>query len=233
MPTDTITDVIGRNLAGVRDRIAAACESAGRPDDVTLVAVVKYADLAWVRALVELGVRDFGEARPQQLAERVPQFPGDVRWHLIGSLQRNKAGLTLGAIGSQGMIHSVDSRRLLDRIATVAADGPLPKRLPAPLPKLLLQVNVTGEASKHGVSPDEVGELVDAGVPIAGLMTMAALDGDPAEAFAALAALQSQHATERQPLAVLSMGMSGDLEPAIAAGATHVRVGSALFEGLA
>ena len=219
------------NLDRVRSRIADACAAAGRGEDsVTLVAVVKYADLAWVRGLVSLGERDLGEARPQQLADRVRLLEEPIRWHLIGSLQRNKVRPTLESLGPAGCIHSVDSTRLLDRIARVADDLGL-----AP-PSLLLQTNVTGEATKQGFAPDDLAAALAAtSLPVAGLMTMAARSDDPdgpRRTFDRLAELRDALATAERPLPMLSMGMSGDLEPAIAAGATHVRIGSALFEGL-
>ena len=211
--------------------MAAACERAGRdPSSVTLVAIVKYAELDWVRGLVDLGVRDLGEARPQQLAERAALFDDAIRWHLIGSLQRNKVGLTLDTLGPRdGCIHSIDSLRLLERIARLAAERPTP-------PRLLLQVNITGEATKQGFAPGDVAAALAAtDLPIDGLMTMAARSDDadgPTSTFAALAELRDSLATPAAPLPLLSMGMSGDFEAAIAAGATHVRVGSALFEGV-
>lgn len=229
-PLDATTrERLQQNRDGVRQRIAAAARAAGRdPAAVQLVCVVKYAELPWVQGLYELGEREFGEARPQQLAERVALLPSDVRWHLIGSLQRNKVGPTLDALGAGGLIHSVDSSRLLDRVARLAAER-------SRVARVLLQVNVTGEATKQGLVPDEVAGLVASSaasdaVAIEGLMTMAAKQGDAAATFEQLAALSRTLPSE---LPVLSMGMSGDLEAAIAAGATHVRIGSALFEGLA
>ena len=224
---------VAANLRRVRDCIADAAARAGRPsDDVTLVAVVKYAELDWVRALLDEGVRDLGEARPQQLAERAAMLPGDVTWHLIGSLQRNKAGLTLDAIGD-GLIHSVDSARLARRLATLAEDRGC-------RPRVLLQVNITEEESKQGFTPaalrDRFAELAASpSLRLDGLMTMAAkrtgpTDDGPRRAFDALRQLRDELATPSHPLPSLSMGMSGDFEDAIAAGATHVRIGSTLFE---
>ena len=225
-------DQLAANLAAIRERIAAATAAAGRePGSVTLVAVTKYADDAWVGGLHELGVRDFGEARSNQLAQRVALLPADVRWHFIGTLQRRQVAAVLDAFGGQGLIHSVDSLRLATRIATLAAERGCVARA-------LVQVNITGEASKHGFSPDQLRAdwsrlNADPGLQVDGLMAMAAArsgpdDTAPRQAFDTVARLREELAAG--PL--LSIGMSGDFEDAIAAGATHVRVGSALFEGL-
>ncbi|MFH5804796.1 YggS family pyridoxal phosphate-dependent enzyme [Alienimonas sp. DA493] len=227
---------LSENLAAVRDRIAAAATAAGRdPDAVTLVAVTKYARDEWVRGLLDLGVRDLGENRPQQLTERAERFAADppVRWHQIGQLQRNKVQKLLPAAF---LTHSVDSEKLLARIERVAAeDG----RAPA----VLLQANVSGEESKSGFTPDALRDLFAAGldrfphVTVRGLMTMApAAAPDAVEAvarptFAGLRELRDELGGA-EPLPILSMGMSGDFEPAIAEGATHVRLGSVLYEGL-
>lgn len=226
------SDRMAANLAAIRSRIAAASEAAGRTEAVTLVAVTKYAELDWVRGLRGLGIDDLGEARPQQLAERVPLIDPPPRWHLIGQLQRNKVRSAIESLGPGGMIHSVDSVRLLDRIVAVA------ESMGTPPPSLLLQVNITGEGSKSGFEPAAVAAALDRDAPVDGLMTMAARrtpddpDG-PRRAFDRLREIRDRLATPDRPLATLSMGMSGDLEDAVAAGATHVRIGSALFEGLA
>lgn len=222
------------NLGRVRDEIAAACVRAGRsPSDVRLIAVTKYAELAWVRGLVELGQLDLAESRPQQLVERAGELASDVRWHLIGHLQRNKVKPVLSATT---LIHSVDSLRLLERISEVAAEQSL-------YPRVLLEVNVSGEVAKDGLSMADVTSQWDAlqavpNVEIAGLMTMAPLADDPAAArpvFASLRQLRDDLASRAAPhvsLTELSMGMSGDFTVAIEEGATLVRIGSRLFEGL-
>ena len=232
-PSPEVAARVRANLAGVRARIAHAAAAAGRdPGEITLVAVTKYAELPWVRAIIAEGVVDLGENRPQQLAERQPLLGEAIRWHLIGTLQRNKVGLVLDAIPG-GLIHSVDSVRLGHRIAKLAADRPQPARV-------LLQVNVTGEDSKQGLEPGDVAAAIDelAGdsLQIDGLMTMAAVrtsatDDGPRRAFDTLRLLRDDLATAATPLPILSMGMSSDFEDAIAAGATHLRVGSTLFDG--
>lgn len=227
------TAQLARNLASVQQRLAAACERTGRAaDEVTLVAVTKYADMQWVRGLYELGVRDFGESRPQQLVSRANELPGDVRWHLIGHLQRNKAALVLPVAC---LIHSVDSLRLAQQLQRDAEKLQRPARV-------LIEVNVSGEASKDGFDPADLRrnwlELMRcAHLDIDGLMTMAPLDDDPAAArpvFERLRQLRDELAAlpDSPPLPQLSMGMSGDFEVGIETGATIVRVGSLLFENL-
>jgi hypothetical protein len=225
---------LASNLATVNRRLAAACARAGRDaGEVTLVAVTKYARPEWVRGLVSLGVQDLGESRPQQLTERAGWFDNSVRWHLIGPLQRNKVRKTLPVAG---LIHSVDSLRLLSAIDRVAAEERM-------RPRVLLEVNVAGEEAKHGFAPDDVvsgwSEVASAAhVSVAGLMTMAPSDDDPERSrpvFRRLRELRDE-LRARHPesdLPVLSMGMSGDFEVAIEEGATLVRIGSRLFEGLA
>lgn len=221
-------DKLRQNLTAVQTDIDAACADVGRaPSDVTLVCVTKYARLEWVRGLYELGQHNFGESRPQQLAERASLFADDVVWHLIGSLQANKVRT---AIEHAAVIHSVDSAKLLERIDRIAGEESV-------RPDLFLQVNVSGEDAKHGWSVDSFREEAGGlGRPtntnVVGLMTMAPLVDTPEEArpyFAALRKLRDDVMPSGQSL---SMGMSGDFAEAIREGATHVRVGSRLFEGL-
>jgi PLP dependent protein len=232
--TSLDADRLAQNLRQVRHRIEAACLDAGRsPADVVLIAVTKYAPLEWVRHLVELGVVDLGESRPQQLLARAVEFPATIRWHQIGHLQRNKVE---GLLPVVHRIHSVDSLRLIDQLAKAA-------RVTNTRPRLLLEVNVSGEASKDGFDPRELIEawptlstLTD--ITIDGLMTMAPLTESNAAAsltFQGLRELRDKLAESsagRLPLAHLSMGMSGDFEAGIREGATFVRIGSSLFEGL-
>jgi len=222
------------NIDTVRTRIEHACARSKRSvDDVRLIAVTKYAEWDWVRSLSQLHT-DFGENRPQQLAEREPQLP-DANWHLIGQLQKNKCR---SAVRHACTIHSVDSIRLLERIARVAQEEDRAV-------KVLLQVNVSAEESKSGFGPSDLirswSELTSHASPhliIAGLMTMAPLS-ESAEStrpvFRQLAELKAQlnAMPEGNPLTELSMGMSRDFEVAIEEGATMIRVGSSLFEGLA
>lgn len=226
---------IARNLADVRDRIAAAAATSGRnADEIGLVAITKYVGEAEVRALVEAGCQVLGENRPQQLwdkAEACADLP--IRWHMVGHLQRNKVRRTLPLVE---MIQSVDSPRLIAAIDRIAAE--LSRRVP-----VLLEVNISGETAKHGF---ELGAVAPAlaelagyeHVEVGGLMCMAAFDGglDAARRdFAALRDLRDRlrpGCPDGVKLDELSMGMSGDYEVAIQEGATIVRVGSALFEGV-
>lgn len=231
----TVRDQIQQNLTTIHEAIAASCDKSGRsPEEVQLVAVTKYAELEWVQALINLGHTRLGESRPQQLSERCEQLPDTVEWHMIGHLQRNKVRpvLETGAV-----IHSVDSQRLLERIELISAELDLTARI-------FLEVNISGEESKHGFKPDEVPDLLpllaeSPHVKALGLMTMAPYSDNPEDArpfFQQLRELQerlnSDLPVDRQ-LTSLSMGMSGDFTVAIEAGATHIRIGSALFEGLA
>ncbi len=224
-------DHLADNLKRVRSEIAAACLRVGRsPAEVKLVAVTKYAELAAVRHLVDLGILDLGESRPQQLTERADQLPAEIHWHFIGHLQRNKVKPVLPRAV---LIHSVDSLKLLERISNIADELSL-------RPRVLLEVNVSGEASKDGIALEELRLQWNAfqavpHVEIAGLMTMAPLTDDPEAArpvFRQLRILRDELAAQAAPhvrLTELSMGMSGDFPIAIEEGATLVRIGSRLF----
>ncbi len=225
---------IGKNLSAVQSAVEAACRRAGRsPNEVTLVAVVKYARLEWVEALRHLGVNQLGESRPQQLLQRAQLLPKDICWHLVGHLQRNKVQKVLPVAH---LIHSVDSLRLLDRIDQVAAQTGLE-------PRVLLQVNISGEATKHGFAPEMLRAEADRlrsfeNVRIVGLMTMAPWSADAEQTrpiFRGLRELRDELAVRAAPLELteLSMGMSRDFEVAVEEGATLIRIGSRLFDGLA
>jgi len=223
------------NLQSVRGRIADAARRSGRsPDAVKLVAVTKYVGVEIARRLVEAGCRDLGEARPQALWQKAEALADEpIGWHLIGHLQRNKVARTLPLAR---LIHSGDSLRLIAAIEAEAAGAAL---VPVPL---LIEVNVSGDASKHGFRPDELDALGEQlrqcrHVAVTGLMCMAGREGDLESARRDFEALRRLRDRLRSvwPAAIavddLSMGMSGDFEVAIEEGATIVRVGSALFEG--
>ncbi len=231
---------LAENLAAVNDRIAAACARAGRSRaEVTLVAVTKTVSPDVAAVLPALGVLDFGESRPQELwkkashlagGQRPPTIP-PARWHLIGHLQRNKIDRTIPLVT---LVHSVDSERVL------AALNEFGLKSGSPVP-VLLEVNCSREEAKGGFAPAAVPPLADtlmslAGVRIDGLMTMAAYHDDPQlcrPTFAELRAIRDDLRTRTGlPLPHLSAGMSHDFEVAIEEGATLVRVGSTLFEGL-
>lgn len=231
-----VTRRIAENLAQVRGRIAAAAERAGRrADNIELVAVTKYVPTQITAALVEAGCLALGESRPQALWSKAAELANPaIRWHLIGHLQRNKIHRTLPLVA---LIHSVDSLRLLTAIDEQAGLAGLRTQV-------LLEVNVSGDITKTGLPPEQLGPTIQgaarlANVSVRGLMGMASLTGGAAAArrdFGRLRALRDQWISECPPnvsLAKLSMGMSGDFEIAIEEGATIVRVGSALFEGIA
>jgi pyridoxal phosphate enzyme (YggS family) len=217
-------------LDGVRSRIANALESAGRaPDAVRLVAVVKRVPAELVTEIVALGVTDLGESRVQEAEASIESLGRRAaRWHLIGHLQRNKA---VRAAGLFDRIHSVDSIELARALSVrLAASG---ARLPA-----LVEVNISGEPTKHGVAPEGARELVEAvaglpGLALDGLMTVGERVEHPDLArrgFERLRRLRDAIAAATGlMLPELSMGMSGDFEAAIAEGSTMVRVGTALF----
>jgi hypothetical protein len=201
----------------VRRRIADACRRSGRrPEDVTLVAVTKTVPTDIVARLPSLGISVAGENRVQEAAEKIPQVQG-LRWHLIGSLQTNKAKKAMQLFE---VIHS------LDRLSLAEA-------LTQPM-KVFVEVNVAGEESKHGLKLEEAGDFVvrvrrsHPHLEILGLMTMAPLADTP-EASRPHFRKLAQLAKELR-LPCLSMGMSQDFEVAIEEGATHVRIGSAIFK---
>ena len=213
-------------LEHVEQRISAACEMAGRPRaGVRLLAVSKTKPPEAVRLAAESGVRRFGENRVQEAQAKIPLCPAGLEWHLIGHLQSNKAAIAARLFR---MIHSVDSLKVLQAL-DAHADMPLP---------ILLQVNVSGEASKSGLKPDEVAGVIDAAnamqrVEVHGLMTIPPFTPDPEKArvhFRALRLLRDRLEQETgTPLPELSMGMSHDLEIAIEEGSTWVRIGTDLF----
>lgn len=231
MSAAPLIELLQRNVTHVRERVAAACARAGRTaEEVTLVAVTKYAEPDWVRGLYELGLRDFGESRPQQLVERARELPGDIRWHLIGHLQRNKAELVAPYAT---IIHSVDSLRLAAQLNQTG------EKLGRSL-RVLCELNLSGEASKDGFREEEFRAVWTSltaldHLRIEGLMTMAPQTEDAAvlcSVFEGLRALGRELFGAGKP-PLLSMGMSHDFEWAIASGATHIRIGTSLFEGLA
>jgi pyridoxal phosphate enzyme (YggS family) len=225
---------IAARWEAIRARVAVACDRAGRPaSDVTIVAVSKTHPADAIRAARAAGAADFGENYAQELAAKMAELAGDaappVRWHFIGRLQRNKAKLVAGRVA---LVHAVDSVELTEELARRAGGAVQP---------ILLAVNVAGEATKGGITGDDVSALARAlvsisgtsGISLDGLMTMPPPADDPEASrpyFERLRAVRDQLAGELgRPLPVLSMGMSHDFEVAIACGATHVRIGTAIF----
>lgn len=218
---------IGERHETLRARLRAVAESTGRdPDAFRIVAVTKTFPIEVVRAAWEAGLRSFGENRVQEALPKLAALP-DAEWHLVGHLQSNKVRRAIGAFS---MIHSVDSIGLLRRIEVAAHD--LDHRT-----QLLLQVNLTGEASKSGFDAHTLGldELTRAiaelrGARVSGLMTIGPHHEDPRPTFARLRGLRDALQDRLGvPLPELSMGMSADAEAAVAEGATLVRIGTALF----
>ena len=227
-----MTSVIG-NLQGVHSRIAHACAAAGRPvDSVTLLAVSKTFPAAAVRDAFDAGCRQFGENYVQELLDKITTLAdlrGQITWHLIGPLQSNKTRPVAEAVD---WVHSVDRLKIAQRLS---------EQRPAHLPPLqvCLQVNISGEASKSGLAPAEVPAVAQAvaALPrlrLRGLMAIPEPAGDEAAQRAPHRALRELLlALNNSGLALdtLSMGMSADLEAAVAEGATIVRVGTAIFGG--
>jgi PLP dependent protein len=222
-------DDISTRLKVVREQISAAARGAGRePSEVGLVAVSKSQPAEKVRQAFDAGQLVFGESRAQELAAKVPLLPSSTRWHFIGHLQRNKIRKVLPLAE---LIHAVDSVELAQDIDRIAAELGL-------FPRVLLEINVSGERSKFGFSPDgarrEAGDLLCLRrVQIEGFMTIAPLAARPEDArpfFAGLRSLRDEIAAENNVgLPILSMGMSDDFVTAIEEGATLVRVGTAIF----
>ena len=229
---------IAERATSVRDRIASAAHRAGRdPSEVTLIAVTKTHSLAAIEAALAAGLTDLGENRIQELAEKAAALPGEhaggsLRWHLIGSLQSNKSRDT---VELADLFHALDRPKLVRTLNDKAEEAG--RILP-----VLIQVNISGEDSKHGVHPDAAHDLIaqvaDAShLRAIGLMGMAAPAHTHAElerivrpAFARLRTIRDAYTgPDSAALRALSMGMSGDYEIAVEEGATHVRVGSALF----
>jgi pyridoxal phosphate enzyme (YggS family) len=222
---------IASALSEVRARIAAAARAAGRePSSVRLVAVSKTHPAEAVRQAYAEGQRDFGENYVQELlqkAEELRDLP-DLRWHLIGHLQRNKARHVVSLVS---LLHTVDSADLALELSKRFEGGVTGRRLP-----VLVEVSIAGEAQKHGVAPTDLPALLSAiealpALELRGLMCVPPLTADPVDArpfFQELLRLRDQHGGA-QRLPELSMGMTHDMEEAVQAGATLVRVGTAIF----
>ena len=219
------------NYRAVEEKVKNACQRAGRKrEEVTLIAVSKTKPVSMIEELLPLGVRDFGENKVQELTAKEEVLPKDIRWHMIGHLQRNKVKYI---IDKACMIHSVDSLRLAREISKEAVKH----ELDVPV---LIEVNVAGEESKFGVSVEETPSLVQEvsklpGIQVKGLMTIAPYVEDPEENREIFRNLRKLSVDIREKnfdnvtMNVLSMGMTGDYEVAIEEGATHVRVGTGIF----
>jgi pyridoxal phosphate enzyme (YggS family) len=217
---------LAERVAEVRERVAAAVARGGHGQRVTIVAVTKTYGSDAVAAAFDAGLQDVGENRVQEALSKMSDVSVPVRWHLIGHLQRNKAK----AVDRFALVHSVDSGRLADAVARVGDDRG------TPVPSLM-QVNVSGEEAKGGLSWDEAGLegkrwLGLRGLRVNGVMTMAPLEADEhtlRQTFARARQVRDQLVALGLPATELSMGMSNDYEIAVEEGATMVRLGTVLF----
>ncbi len=219
------------NLGQVQRKIKEACERSGRSaGEVTLISVSKTKPLQMLKEAYEAGARDFGENKVQELTEKIPQMPGDVRWHMIGHLQRNKVKYIVGKVY---LIHSVDSLRLAEEISREAVKQDMEVNI-------LLEINVAGEESKYGAAPEEAESLAYSisklpGIHICGLMAIAPYvenAEDNRQYFRKLKQLSvdiERKNIDNVSMDVLSMGMTGDYSVAVEEGATYVRVGTGIF----
>lgn len=223
--------MIKEHLTEVKERIEQACIRSGRnPREVTLIAVSKTKPVPMLEEAYAAGARDFGENKVQEIAAKKPELPEDIRWHMIGHLQRNKVGQVLG---KAVLIHSVDSLRLARQIETDAAKAGLDV-------DILLEVNVAREESKYGFMLEEVEDAIMTikdfpHVHIKGLMTIAPFVENPEEnrgifkkLFEFAVDIDKKN-IDNVTMGVLSMGMTGDYEVAVEEGATMVRVGTGIF----
>jgi PLP dependent protein len=223
-------DEIAANLGAVRERVATACGEVGRdPDEVTLVVVTKYFPSSDVRLLVDLGITDVGENRHQEAEakhEECADLGPELRWHFVGGLQSNKAA---AVAAYADVVHSVDRAKLVSRLDAGAHGRSHPV-------DVLLQVGLDppDRAGRAGTDPGELPDLatrVEAAglLRLRGLMAVAPLGEDPVAAFDRLSEIRRGFLVDHPSADWLSAGMSGDLEAAIKAGATHVRVGTAVL----
>jgi pyridoxal phosphate enzyme (YggS family) len=219
-------DELAVRLSAVRQRIAAACQAAGRdPADVTLIAVTKTWPASDVRLLAELGVCDVGENRDAEAAPKAAQCADlDLTWHFIGQLQTNKVA---SVVRYATFVHSVDRMRLIRALGTAA-------RRAEAVVQCLIEVSLDGDPARGGALASEVPALAEAlaaepGLVLAGVMAIAPLGMAPLDAFGLLLDSAAVVRAVSPAATVISAGMSGDLEDAVAAGATHLRIGTALL----
>ncbi|GGK98245.1 YggS family pyridoxal phosphate enzyme [Sphaerisporangium melleum] len=219
-------DEIAAGLAAVERRVAAACAAAGRArQEVTLVAVTKTYPASDVRILADLGVAHVGENRDQEAAPKAAECAGlGLTWHFVGQMQTNKAR---SVVSYADVIHSVDRSRLVEALSREAVRAG--RRVTC-----LVQVALDDDPGRGGVAPADLAGVADTvataeGLVLGGVMAVAPLGGDPARAFARLAELAARLRADHPAATVISAGMSGDLDHAIAHGSTLVRVGTALL----
>ena len=213
-------------LATVQTAVADAARSAGRdPAEITTIVVTKFHPASLVRELAALGVRDFGENRHQEAQAKTAELIDlDATWHFIGQLQSNKARAVRRYAD---VVHSVDRTSLVTALRSDDVDAT------GSVLVVFIQVDLSDQPGRGGVVPDELDALVDAvlaapDLHLRGLMAVAPLDAEPARAFASVRALSERVRVAAPSATALSMGMSGDFEPAIREGATHLRIGTAI-----
>lgn len=223
--------MLADNLAAVQERVNAACKKAGRnPSEITLIAVSKTKPVSMLNEIYDQGIREFGENKVQEICEKHSVMPDDIHWHMIGHLQTNKVKQV---IDKACMIHSVDSVRLAKQIN----DEAIKKNI---CMDILLEVNVAEEDTKFGLKTNEIEAFLEEisdfkGIKVKGLMTIAPFVKNPEENrkyFRELKQLCVDLKTKNNDnvdMKYLSMGMTNDFEIAIEEGATHVRVGTAIF----
>ncbi|MDD6505612.1 MAG: YggS family pyridoxal phosphate-dependent enzyme [Lachnospiraceae bacterium] len=223
--------MLQENLTEVEANIVAACERAGRSrDEVTLIAVSKTKPVPMLQEVYDLGIRDFGENKVQEMCDKMEVLPQDIKWHMIGHLQTNKVKYI---VGKTALIHSVDSLKLAEEIQKQA----IKKDVHVPI---LVEVNIAGEESKFGISKEEAMELVRQissldHLQIKGLMTIAPFVDNAEDNrlyFRGIRQLSVDIANQNIDnvcMDILSMGMTGDYAVAIEEGATMVRVGTGIF----
>jgi pyridoxal phosphate enzyme (YggS family) len=219
-------DELSTSLAETQQRIAAACEAAGRdPAEITLVVVTKTYPASDVELLAELGVVDVGENRHPEAGDKADAVTAAMRWHFLGGLQTNKAG---AVARYADVVHSVDRLKL---VASLSRGAEAAGRMLT----CLVQVDFAAtDPGRAGVVPGGIDELADAvaaapGLELGGLMTVAPLGDDPAPHFVHLAQLSAQLRLRHPSATIMSAGMSADFEAAIAAGATHLRIGRSVL----
>lgn len=227
---DLITEEIAHNIAGVRQKVAAAAQGSGRrADEITIVAVSKTFPVDVLRRAIEAGATDLGENRAQELKEKVSVLGDRARWHFVGNLQTNKVRHVVGKVT---LIHSVDRYGLAEAIGRRATAIGV-------VQPVLLEVNVSGESNKHGCEPSRALHLADEiarieGLDLKGVMAMAPLSDDPEDSrpfFVDLRGISQRLAADHPAATEISMGMTRDFEVAVQEGATMVRIGEAIFGG--
>lgn len=223
--------MIKDNIITVHENIEKSCLKAGRdPKEVTLISVTKTKPLPDLRAAYEAGERNFGENKVQELVSKIDELPSDIKWHMIGHLQRNKVKQIVGRVE---LIHSVDSYRLAEEINIQS----IKKNVITPI---LIEVNIGDEISKFGIRPDETEELIREiselkNIKVKGLMTVAPNFEDPEDTRPLFRSMHNlfidikNKNIDNVDMCILSMGMTNDYKIAVEEGATMVRVGTAIF----